>query len=562
VSRPRPLTGVAAAVLVLVLSGGIARPAVESHDASGLPIGVPTITAVLNNYSYILPGTPNYGIAPGSIFVIFGSGMATPGSQAVLQDSSKGLPFTLNGASVSVTVAGNTVYPALYYASPTQIAAVLPSTTPPGAGTVTVTSTQAGPSAPATIQVVKSALGLATMSGDGTGPVMATDANYNFISPTNSAVSGQIITLWGTGLGASPSDSDTTYTPTPHQITSVPLTIFFEGVQMPVVWAGRSGYPGLDQINVQLPVSSYTPGSCNGTTCTSYSAVVLPLGCSISLSAAAVDTGVGSNTVALPTSMAGGSCTLPSFVLDPGVAQSFGSQATVNFGFLSASQYAGQAMAGGSFESLPGSALAAFAGKGAASAGSCVVVPQASSNQDTDISAGGYVSVTGAAGQLALGTGDYANYGGIVPASTIPASGGMLTFSSPSAQYAAVGPFNLGVKVPAPLEWTNQNSIGGINRSQGVHLTWTGGDADGMVAIRGSSFAAAGSPTPGGSFMCSVPAHLGQFTVPASILQALPAGAGTLTVENQSAAQGIPASGLDVSYAFAGAMFTINAAYN
>jgi hypothetical protein len=62
--------------------------------------------------------------------------------------------------------------------------------------------------------------------------------------------------------------------------------------------------------------------------------------------------------------------------------------------------------------------------------------------------------------------------------------------------------------------------------------------------------------------MCSVPASAGQFTVPPSVLQALPAGAGTLTVENQSAAQTIPATGLDIGHAFGGAMFTINAAYN
>jgi len=37
---------------------------------------------------------------------------------------------------------------------------------------------------------------------------------------------------------------------------------------------------------------------------------------------------------------------------------------------------------------------------------------------------------------------------------------------------------------------------------------------------------------------------------------------GTLTLENQSATQAIAASGLDLSYAFGGAMFTINAPYN
>ncbi len=61
--------------------------------------------------------------------------------------------------------------------------------------------------------------------------------------------------------------------------------------------------------------------------------------------------------------------------------------------------------------------------------------------------------------------------------------------------------------------------------------------------------------------MCSVPAPDGS-AFPPIVLRALPAGAGTLTVENQSASQAIAATGLDIGYAFAGAIFTINTAYN
>jgi len=551
----RVLAAVAVTLVWLALSTLPAAGAAGSNDAT-----TPAITAVLNNYSYILPGSPYYGIAPGSIFVIFGTGLATPGASADLQDSTKGLPLKLNGASVAVTVSGLTVYPALYYATPTQIAAVLPSTTPLGAGTVTVTYNGVS-SPPATTQVVQSALGLATMSGDGTGLVMATDANYHFISPMNSAAGGQIITLWGTGLGASPEDSDTTYTSTPHQVAGVLIAIIFGSQQMPVVWAGRSGYPGLDQINVQLPVPNYTPAVCGETTCTQASWVTLPLGCVTTLSEAAVNTGVGSNTVELPISIAGGACTQPPFVLPAEVAQAVSGQATVNFGSLSLSEGA-QPMAGGSFYSISGVALAAFGGSGTGSTGSCVIAPTGAAPETTNLSTGGYLAVNAPGGNQALATVDYANYGGVVPASLIPPAGAMFTFVNEGSQYATIGQFTAAVTYPNPLTWTNQDSIGKISRAQGVQLTWTGGDADGVVAIRGSSFAAAGSQTPSASFLCSVPASAGQFTVPASILQSLPAGAGTLTVENQSAAQPISASGLGLGYAFAGAVFTINTAYN
>ena len=35
----------------------------------------PSVSALQNNYSYVLPGMPNYGIAQGSIFVMYGKNM-------------------------------------------------------------------------------------------------------------------------------------------------------------------------------------------------------------------------------------------------------------------------------------------------------------------------------------------------------------------------------------------------------------------------------------------------------------------------------------------------------
>jgi hypothetical protein len=55
----------------------------------------PTIGGLLNNYSYTLLGLPNYGIAQGSIFVIFGSNFSS--TQTPLQSPP---PAALSGASV------------------------------------------------------------------------------------------------------------------------------------------------------------------------------------------------------------------------------------------------------------------------------------------------------------------------------------------------------------------------------------------------------------------------------------------------------------------------------
>lgn len=113
----------------------------------------PTVGGLLNNYSYIRPGLPNYGIAEGSIFDIFGTDLAA-------STTSQGVPLntSLGGSSVSVTVNGTTTQAIPYFVSPGQIAAILPSATPVGTGTITVTN-GSQTSAPAPITVVESAFG-------------------------------------------------------------------------------------------------------------------------------------------------------------------------------------------------------------------------------------------------------------------------------------------------------------------------------------------------------------------------------------------------------------------
>ncbi len=163
-----------------------------------------------------------------------------------------GLPLTLNGASVSVTVNGVTTHPAFYYAIATDLAAVLPSSTPVGTGTIVVNYN--GGSASAPITVVPSALGFITYNpgsgGVGLGNVTnnSTGAVYNY---NNSTAPGDTIVLWGSGLGAS-IDSDTLYTSSPHAI-NVPLQIYIGGLPAVIAYQGSSGYPGLNQIDVTIP---------------------------------------------------------------------------------------------------------------------------------------------------------------------------------------------------------------------------------------------------------------------------------------------------------------------
>ena len=173
-------------------------PSIAAHPGIAGP--PPFIYQVQNNYSFLLPGVPNYGIAPGSLFAIQGlnlSGNFTP----VLQSSTApGLPTTLNQTSLSVTVNGVTTTPVLYYTSESAVAAVLPSTTPVGTGTITLNFN--GNKTQAPIQVVASAVGLDTLYGAGAGAGVVTDSNFNLLGLTNSATPGEAVTLWGSGVGA------------------------------------------------------------------------------------------------------------------------------------------------------------------------------------------------------------------------------------------------------------------------------------------------------------------------------------------------------------------------
>ena len=88
-------------------SARLAAFTVLAFTLSSAAIAAPAITQILNNSSGTPPGLPNYGIAPSSIFIVTGTGLADPGTPT-LQDTTApgGLPLTLNGASITVVVNG------------------------------------------------------------------------------------------------------------------------------------------------------------------------------------------------------------------------------------------------------------------------------------------------------------------------------------------------------------------------------------------------------------------------------------------------------------------------
>lgn len=204
----------------------------------------------VNSASYRTPGAPGSSIAQGSIFTIFGTGLG-PG-QGVGANAFP-LPTTLGGASgtsVAVTVGSTQVSAIMLFAISYQVNAILPSTTPLGSGTLTVTY-NGQTSAPAPIQVTGSAFGIYAFNSQGSGQAIATDVTGQLNTIIHTFHPNDIGILWGTGLGPIVG-SDAEPPPTGNLPASIKVHV--GNTTASIDYQGRSGCcAGLDQINFHVP---------------------------------------------------------------------------------------------------------------------------------------------------------------------------------------------------------------------------------------------------------------------------------------------------------------------
>jgi uncharacterized protein (TIGR03437 family) len=446
---------------------------------------------------------------------------------ATLQNSALGLPAQLDETSVSVTVNGVTTHPALYYATAAAIAAVLPSNTPAGNGTISVTyNGTASPTAP--IHVEPSAVGLDTLYGTGNGAAVATDISFNSLLLTNSATPGQPIILWGSGVGADTANADTTYPQTQDNLTSIPMQVWIGGMSAEILYRGRSPYPGLDQINVNVPAN-------------------VPLGCYVSV--IVQTSNVTSNSVTIPVSQNGGACTDPATGLTGTQLQTFANQGPVNALGIAVIQNFEFGKQNAQAIAFPVTLGGTNFGKGYeyASQGSCIVMPPGQGslfNVISPLDAGASLQMSAPGSNQALTTGNGPGYGAQLP-SNAPLAQGMYTFAGTGGE--DIGKFQTSINVQGALTVTNSASLNTVTRSSGVTVTWSGGFSGGDVQVSGDIGDQYGSIR----YFCHAPSSAGQITVPSYILTALPAGPGELVVQNLSAPQPITATGLDFGLALA-----------
>lgn len=470
----------------------------------------PQIAAILNAASYIKPGLPNYGIAPGSMFVVFGTEL---GPAVLQQPAGYPYPTSLGATSMRVTVGATSVDAIMVYTSATQVAAILPSNTPVGIGLLSVTY-QGRTSEPGAFRVSRSAPGLLTLTETGTGPALAQNVNSAADQPrngvTHAARPGQTVTLWATGLG--PITGSDSNIPTAQDL-NVALQVFVGGVPATVTYKGRSGCcAGVDQIVIQIPrgvEGCYVP-------------VYVRMG------------DVLSNFASLSIASSGEVCTdlnglsgtdLEKLQTGGTIATGMVSLATTRdcddyyfcYGPVNTYSERGSAY----FSRVNLQAASGQTRPGLPPTGSCTVMPPPAFtpggpiSQPIPLDAGPVLNIGGPKGVKQISLLSPGNY-----AQTFSTGAKQVEFLQPGdyvidngAGGADIGPFRATLSVPKPFTPTIQRS------ASGVKVSWTGGSPTGLVTIEGSASTLTGV---GARFTCTERIAAGQFTIPAEVFLSIP----------------------------------------
>jgi uncharacterized protein (TIGR03437 family) len=472
----------------------------------------PIVTGVYNGASWLPPGLPNSGVAQGAILTVTGTGL---GPTTLAEAFTYPLPTTqgIGGTTIQVKVGTVTENCIMIYSLNSQVAAILPSATPVGNGTLTVTF--GGASSSFAIQVVAAGFGTLTLNEGGTGPAVVTDTNFVPITMINPAHPGESLILWGSGLGAV--SGDETEPPPETNLYPTGLQVLVQNQEATVQYGGRSSSPGLDQINFVVPAGIS--------------------GCKISLAVTAK--GVTGNITTTSVAPAGqATCGDTVNALTAANLQKAISSGVLNIAGVEASRFVGAndtLVAPFTSFSL-NTLIRSYGGTFAPSIGNCLAyevegtsLTYADPIQPTAfLSAGSNLVLTGPAGTRtvpASSTGFYSATLATQPSTYLGPGAYSVTNGSGGAN---VGPFNWSFTVP-PL--VVPSIPASINPSQDLTLTWTGGSAYPVVSITlFNGVAATSSLNSYVQILCSANAAAGSFTIPAAYLSLLPpSGFGTPT---------------------------------
>lgn len=501
--------------------------------------------AAVNGASFLNSALPNGKLAPGVLFTVFGSGMG-PGSETglpqVVQNGGFPLLTELAGTSITAAVGEVTMDCPMIFTSYRQVAAILPSSVPEGRGSLTV-SYNGQTSDPLAIEVVAHDFGIFSVIQSGYGQGVIADPFTNVANTIiASSNPGQMMDIWGTGLGAV--SGDEAAGPLPKDMAGLNVQVIVGDIPAQVVYRGRSGCcAGLDQIRFTVP-----PGVS---------------GCYVPVRV--IVEGIWSNDVTMAIAENGPYCASPGgpTAADLWTAVQTGNlrQAVISISRSRLPDYFGLPYtradyAQVTFRHQPMSDVVQNGLiRPAPHIGTCSITQSTGFVGYTSVSNFlnfeiGQVTMTGPPGTYDLidpgapyfqtGTqsltfipGYSSDVPGIIADGTV-LTAGTYTFSSPgsssddSLSYPASGPFSVALILPELLDWTNREALGNIDRSQPLTVTWSNSVPGAWLNIAGTSiFGVGDNGTLGMTFSCWADAAAGSFTVPPEILAAMPASVDT-----------------------------------
>jgi uncharacterized protein (TIGR03437 family) len=391
--------------------------------------------------------------------------------------------------------------------APFRVRAILPSDTPLGEAVVLVDYKGEVSTGPKAFRVVTRDFGLySTADGSTAAQNISSSGALRANTPAESATPGQLVVLWGTGLGAA--SGDEAAGPAPENLGIQDLQVLVTDQPAHVVYAGRSGCcAGVDQIIFEVPEGVE--------------------GCSLPVVVRFSHDGSESNGGHLSVSPNGGVCPTG---LPANLIQKFLS-GTLVFGSAEATHYQDSepSLTARFTFGLPRWELGSpygmplgscYANSGLAGANDSVV-PQKTGNLD----AGRQIEFRTPDNSVSLSPKGVPNnpltdftYSASTPPDHLAPGEYVLENGSGGPD---VGPFQAGFNLPdLSFQWTNIDRLGPVTASQDLTITWKTGSGDGYVVL-----AAAYALAPGNEediletgFLCVERAEKGAFTIPGRLL--------------------------------------------
>jgi uncharacterized protein (TIGR03437 family) len=208
--------------------------------------------------TYAPPGVPSGAIPRGGLFTVFGRNL---GPTAGVSANAFPIPSSLGGTRIEVLRGTQTFEAIPVFVSAAQINAILPSAVPAGRAALRVTVNNAQTNV-IPIDVAQANFGIFSVNSGGFGPAIVTNFIEQINQPLNSlqqaAQPGQVVTIWGSGLGPVPFPDNTA--PTAGNV-GTGVVVYVGGVPAEILYAGRAPCcAALDQIVIRLPLN--VPQGC------------------------------------------------------------------------------------------------------------------------------------------------------------------------------------------------------------------------------------------------------------------------------------------------------------